>query len=93
MNVELLGVLGTIVVIGAYLPQVHHLVTRKCAWGISMVSWSLWLLAAFILFVYAFLQNDNVFIVVQGIHIVAIITIIISARRSNNVCPYHSDHA
>ena len=86
---EVLGWVGTVLVTIAYVPQIHHLIVEKCAWGISISTWLIWLLASALLLIYCILQHDSLFIIVQSINIIAIVTTIILARRSNHVCPYH----
>lgn len=87
---EILGWAGTALVIIAYVPQIHHLFVEKCAWGISIMTWLIWLLASIILLTYCLLRRDTLFTIVQSINIIAIVTTIILARRSNQICPYHS---
>ena len=86
---EMLGWAGTALVILAYLPQIHHLYAEKCAWGLSISTWLIWLLAGTLLFIYCIFRNDTLFTFVQGVNIAAIMATIILARRSNNTCPYH----
>ena len=87
--VEALGWVGTALVIAAYVPQIHHLWAERCAWGLSLMTWRLWLAASALLLAYSLLRGDTLFAAVQGINIAAIVTTILLARRSNNVCPYH----
>jgi lipid-A-disaccharide synthase-like uncharacterized protein len=87
---EVLGWLGTTLVIVAYYPQIRHLWVEKCAWGISLLTWLIWLVASALLLIYALLRQDALFVIVQSINIVAIVITIILARRSNQICPYHS---
>ena len=88
-KLEMLGWAGTALVIVAYIPQIHHLYAEKCAWGISITTWIIWLLAGSLLLGYSIFRRDSLFVFVQGINIVAIVATIILARRSNNICPYH----
>jgi lipid-A-disaccharide synthase-like uncharacterized protein len=88
---EVLGWAGTALVIIAYVPQIYHLFVEKCAWGISIMTWLIWLLASTILLTYCLLRRDTLFTIVQSINIMAIVTTIILARRSNQICPYHSN--
>ena len=76
-------------VIVAYAPQIHHLWAERCAWGISLTTWFIWLLASALLLTYCVLRRDTLFAVVQGINITAIVATILLARRSNSLCPYH----
>ena len=86
---EIIGWIGTTLVIVAYYPQIHHLYVEKCAWGISISTWFIWLGAGALLLVYASLREDFLFVVVQVINMAAIAATIALARRSNNICPYH----
>jgi hypothetical protein len=89
MKTEMLGWVGTALVIVAYVPQIRHLYVEKCAWGISISTWLLWLAAGALLLSYCLLRNDTLFTFVQVINITAIVATIILARRSNRFCPYH----
>lgn len=86
---EIIGWIGTTLVIVAYYPQIQHLWAEKCAWGISITTWMIWLVASALLLAYAFLRCDTLFVIVQIINILAIITTIVLVRKSNNICPHH----
>ena len=86
---EILGRVGTALVVIAYYPQIHHLSVERCAWGISIVTWLIWLVASMVLLSYCVLRRDLLLGVVQGVNIIAILTTIILVRRSNRVCPHH----
>ena len=89
MKMEMLGWAGTALVIVAYVPQIRHLYVEKCAWGISISTWFIWLVAGALLLSYCIVRNDTLFTFVQVINITAIMATIILARRGNRVCPYH----
>ena len=89
LKMEMLGWVGTALVIAAYVPQIRHLYVEKCAWGISISTWLIWLIAGALLLSYCVFRNDTLFTIVQGINITAILATIILARRSNKICPYH----
>ena len=86
---KIIGWVGTALVIVAYYPQIHHLFVERCAWGISVPTWVIWLISSALLLTYCVLRREVLMCVVQGVNISAIVTIIILVRRSNNVCPYH----
>lgn len=86
---EIIGWVGTALVIIAYYPQIHHLIVERCAWGISVLTWLIWLIASTLLLTYCIFRRDVLLSVVQGINIAAIATTIILVRRSNNICPHH----
>ena len=90
---EMLGWAGTALVIVAYVPQIRHLYLEKCAWGISVSTWLIWLAAGVLLLSYTLFRNDTMFALVQIINITAIVATIILARRSNQICPYHLNPA
>src|SRR5687767_5147858 len=86
---EVMGWAGTALVIVAYYPQIHHLYVERCAWGISRLTWLIWLAASALLLAYCILRRDFLMGVVQGVNIIAIATTLLLVRRSNQVCPYH----
>lgn len=90
MSLELIGYIGTALVVAAYVPQIYHLIKHThCACGISILSWILWLIAVLLLLVYAILLQDLVFILVQSINLIAIITIMVLSRtisKKREVC-------
>lgn len=86
---NIVGWVGTALVIGAYYPQIHHLYVKKCAWGISLITWWIWLVSSALLLAYAFMTASTLFVLVQAINILAIVTTIFLTKRSNNICPYH----
>lgn len=86
---EVLGWAGTALVVAAYYPQIHHLFVERCAWGISVLTWLIWLAASALLLTYCILRRDFLMSVVQVVNIAAIVTTIILVRRSDQVCPYH----
>jgi uncharacterized protein with PQ loop repeat len=88
-KMEAIGWAGTALVIVAYCPQIYHLWAEKCAWGISLLTWMIWLVASALLLIYSLVRNDMLFVIVQSINILAISTTILLARRSNQICPYH----
>ena len=89
LKLEMLGWVGTALVIVAYVPQIRHLYVEKCAWGISISTWVIWLLAGALLLSYCVFRNNTLFTFVQVINITAIVATIVLARRSNRICPYH----
>jgi uncharacterized protein with PQ loop repeat len=86
---EVLGWAGTALVIIAYYPQIRHLFVERCAWGISVLTWLIWLVASALLLVYCLLRREVLMCVVQAVNISAIATTILLVRRSNHICPYH----
>ena len=89
----MLGWAGTVLVIVAYVPQIRHLYVEKCAWGISISTWLIWLAAGALLLSYCIFRNDTLFTFVQVINITAIVATIVLARKAERICPYHSNAA
>lgn len=86
---EVIGWAGTALVIVGYYPQIHHLLVKRCAWGLSISTWVIWLIASTLLLIHCILGRDYLFMVVQSINLIAIAITIIVARKSNNICPHH----
>ena len=89
LNMEVMGWAGTALVIVAYYPQIHHLYVERCAWGISQLTWLIWLAASALLLTYCILRGETMLSVVQAVNIAAILTTLLLVRRSNQVCPHH----
>ena len=86
---EFMGWAGTALVVVAYYPQIRHLYVEKCAWGISVVTWLIWLAASVLLLAYCVLRREAMLAVVQALNIVAIVTTLLLVRRSARVCRHH----
>jgi lipid-A-disaccharide synthase-like uncharacterized protein len=89
LKVEMLGWAGTALVIVAYVPQIRHLYVEKCAWGISISTWMIWLVAGALLLTYCIFRNDTLFAIVQVINITAIVATIVLALRGDRICSSH----
>ena len=79
-----LGLAGTLIFVSAYLPQIIHLVKVKDSTGISIMSWSIWLFGALLLFVYAVSIGDIVFLSLTILEIIALATVILLALKYKN---------
>ena len=89
MGIELIGWVGSAVVIAAYWPKIYHLYAEKCAGALSLMTWLLWLVSSSLLLSYAIILGDLLLICVQLINVIAVTTTIILARRADTVCPVH----
>jgi lipid-A-disaccharide synthase-like uncharacterized protein len=87
--VEIIGWIGTFLVIIGYGPQIRHLWAERCAWGISLWMWFIWLFSSGLLLAYSLYRDDLLFIIVQLINILAIAATILLTRRSDRICPHH----
>ena len=90
---EIVGWIGTALVVIAYYPQIHHLWKESCAWGISVSTWLIWLAASVLLLIYCVFKKEILMSVVQICSITAVVLTILLVRRSNRVCPYHGSVA
>jgi lipid-A-disaccharide synthase-like uncharacterized protein len=90
-RMEILGWLGTALVIIAYFPQIRHLAIQRCAWGISVATWVIWLIASALLLSYCIIRGDFLLCFVQSVNIVAILLTIILVISGNRICPFHTD--
>jgi lipid-A-disaccharide synthase-like uncharacterized protein len=72
-----LGLVGTIIFVSAYFPQIRHLIKVKDSTGISIFSWSLWLLGALLLLFYALYQKDFVFIALTTLETISLLLVVI----------------
>lgn len=87
---QILGLLGTVLVAAAYVPQIHHLLKEHCSAGISIRAYALWFLASALFLTHATMIMDVVFIGVQLINLVAICIIVCYAKRyERQICESH----
>lgn len=77
LSLSTAGSLGILVVIIGYLPQIFHLIKIKDSTGMSISSWLVWLVGTAMLLVHAIGIKDLVFIIVETIYLVAIVTILL----------------
>lgn len=91
---QLLGFLGTGIVAVAYIPQIHHLVKEHCSAGISINAYGLWFCASALFLMHAAMIRDLVFIVVQIVNLVAILAIVVCAKKyERQMCLTHLHEA
>jgi lipid-A-disaccharide synthase-like uncharacterized protein len=76
-----LGLIGTLIFVSAYVPQIKHLLKVKDSTGISIFSWTIWLIGAMLLFLYAVHNKDLVFIILTTLETVSLLTVIILAIK------------
>lgn len=87
---KLMGFLGTILVIIAYLPQIYHLIKEQCSGGISIKAYYMWFVAALLILIHAIGINDPVFIMLQSYQLGACGLIIFFCRKYKGfVCETH----
>ena len=85
-----LGMLGTALVIVAYIPQIIHLTIMRCGEGLSLSAYALWTAASAFLCVYAIIGEEPVFMVLQGYHAVASgLILFFGVKYTTSRCPLH----
>jgi uncharacterized protein with PQ loop repeat len=86
-----IGYIGTGFVIGAYVPQIWHLWSEQCSAGISERAYLIWVLSSAIFLGHSITIGDVVFMVTQLVNIVALVVILVLARRyRNQICAAHA---
>jgi len=89
---QMLGFAGTSLMIGAYIPQIVHLIKERCTAGISIPAFSLWCAASFLFLIHAAMIGDSVFVGVQIVNLVAAGLIVVFCKRyEGEVCPFHRE--
>ena len=85
-----LGILGTALVVVAYVPQMTHLMKMRCGDGVSLGAYLLWCSASSLLCVYAIVADEPIFIALQGYHAVACgVILFFGIRYRTSRCPLH----
>jgi uncharacterized protein with PQ loop repeat len=89
---QILGFVGTALVIGGYIPQIVHLIKERCTAGISIPAFSLWCAASLLFLIHAAMIRDGVFVGVQTVNLVAGGLIVAFCKRDEGqVCPFHRE--
>lgn len=90
MTLEFIAFIGTLLVAGAYIPQIAHLIAKHCAYGISVKAWLIWLFATLLILPHTILAGDRVFIFLISAHLIAISFIVVfSYFHQEKVCQEH----
>jgi uncharacterized protein with PQ loop repeat len=89
---EILGFVGTAMVIAGYIPQIVHLIKERCTAGLSVMAFSLWCIASLLFLIHAAVIRDAVFVGVQTVNVVAGGLIVAFCKRyEGEVCPFHRE--
>lgn len=87
---QILGFVGTGLVLGGYAPQIVHMVKERCTAGISVPAFALWCSASLLFLIHAMQIGDAVFAGVQLVNLAADGFIAWYGRRHRGeVCPFH----
>lgn len=74
---ELIGFIGTLIILIAYIPQISNIVKHHTTAGLSLKAWFLWLIGTALVLVHAINIKEPVFITLTGISLVSIIIIVV----------------
>jgi uncharacterized protein with PQ loop repeat len=89
---QILGFVGTGLVIVGYIPQIVHLIKERCTAGTGILGFSLWCSASLLFLIHATMIGDAVFIGVQIVNLVAGGLIVGFCKRyEGEVCPFHRE--
>ena len=89
---QILGFVGTGLVIVGYVPQIVHLIKQRCTAGISVAAFSLWCAASLLFLIHAAVIRDAVFVGVQTVNLLAGGLIVVFCKRyEGEVCPFHRE--
>jgi MtN3 and saliva related transmembrane protein len=75
------AVLGGIISLTAYLPQVIHMIKTKSSAGLSVLAWYCWILGTLLLLFYAISLHNTPYIIVESLYLFANITIVFLAYK------------
>lgn len=89
--IEIIGFIGSGLVIQVYVPQIKHLIIEHCSAGISRRAYTIWFIAALLLLIQAVMIRDMIFIFLQTANTLLTLPILIFARKYKiGVCPTHT---
>lgn len=74
---ELGGLIGGLICLTGYIPQVSHLVKVKDSTGMSSFAWAVWMLGSLLLLIYAIYIQNRLYVVVEILFLIANLFIII----------------
>jgi uncharacterized protein with PQ loop repeat len=87
---QIIGYIGTCLALLAYIPQIYHLVEKKCAAAISLKAFVVWFLATLLLLIHAITIHSIVFITFQIGSLIALSLILVFGYKYRNKrCTVH----
>jgi lipid-A-disaccharide synthase-like uncharacterized protein len=86
----IIGVVGILISVLAYVPQVVHLAREHCSAGVSGRAWGMWLASSILVGALAVHRRDAVFILLQACTFTSAALILFLARRYRGMtCELH----
>ena len=76
-----LGLIGGLIIISGYFPQIVRLLKIKDSTGVSIAAWSVFLLGNLLLLIYAISTKDFVYITLEILSSSAILLIVILSLK------------
>lgn len=70
-----LGLIGSIIIVSAYWPQISTLVKLKKSDEFNLFTWIFWLLGNVLLLAYVISTKDMVYIVLEGVSVFSLLLI------------------
>jgi uncharacterized protein with PQ loop repeat len=86
---QILGFIGSGLIIFAYIPQITHLVKEQCSAGVSSRAFMLWFIASLLLLSHAYTTRDWVFITLNGANAILTGLVLFYANKYQGVCASH----
>lgn len=71
-----LGVVGNILLAGAYIPQIHKIIVTKSAEDLSLLMWLAYFIGDVLLLIYSILTGDTIFTALFTLFSIANFTIL-----------------
>ena len=68
---QILGFVGTGLIVVGYVPQIGHLINERCSAGISTKAYAFWCSASLLFLIHAAMIGDLVFVCVQSVNLAA----------------------
>ncbi len=87
---QIIGFIGAVLVAFAYLPQIIHLIKKRCTMGIDKEAWSLWIIASTLILIHAISTKEPVFITLVSVNLISTIIIFtLKMKYGDNICGDH----
>lgn len=87
---QIIGFTGTLLVAIAYLPQIIHLIKKRCTMGIDKGAWELWVIASILILIYAISTKESVFIALVSVNLLSTVIIFsLKMKYGENICGDH----
>lgn len=76
-GIQALGVMGNILLAGAYIPQIHKIIATKSAEDLSVLMWLAYFIGDVLLLIYSILTGDTIFTALFTLFTIANFTILV----------------